>query len=35
MSHTELPLVDAGTDLRSFAKDVRWNQAYYRPARGF
>ena len=35
MSHTELLLVDAGTDLRSFAKEVRWNQAYYRLARGF
>jgi L-arabinose isomerase len=34
MSHTELLLIDAGTDLRSFAKEVRWNQAYYRLARG-
>jgi L-arabinose isomerase len=34
MSHTELLLIDGATTLRSFAKEVRWNQAYYRLARG-
>jgi L-arabinose isomerase len=31
---TELLLIDATTDARLFAKEVRWNQAYYRLARG-
>jgi L-arabinose isomerase len=30
MSHTELLLIDGSTTLRSFTKEVRWNQAYYR-----
>jgi L-arabinose isomerase len=35
MSQTELLLIDADTNMRSFANEVRWNQAYYRLARGF
>ncbi|WP_272896141.1 hypothetical protein [Nonomuraea sp. MG754425] len=27
-------MIDADTTFRSFAKEVRWNQAYYRLARG-
>ena len=31
---TELLVIDAETDRRQFAKELRWNQAYYRLARG-
>ncbi|WP_329171529.1 L-arabinose isomerase [Streptomyces sp. NBC_01477] len=31
---TELLMIDAGTDIRQFTKEIRWNQAYYRLARG-
>ncbi|SDM82303.1 L-arabinose isomerase [Actinacidiphila guanduensis] len=32
MLSTELLVVDEDTDLRQFAKEIRWNQAYYRLA---
>jgi L-arabinose isomerase len=35
MTQTELLLIDAGTTTREFTREVRWNQAYYRLARGF
>ncbi|MGC4854066.1 L-arabinose isomerase [Micromonospora sp. DT4] len=35
MSRTELVVIDADTDPRRFADEIRWNQAYYRLARGF
>ncbi|GIH08454.1 L-arabinose isomerase [Rhizocola hellebori] len=35
MTGTELVVIDADTDQRQFAKEIRWNQAYYRLARGF
>jgi L-arabinose isomerase len=35
MVGTELLFIDSETTLRSFAKELRWNQAYYRLARGF
>jgi L-arabinose isomerase len=35
MTGTELLVIDAGTTVRQFAKEVRWNQAYHRLARGF
>ena len=35
MTGTELALIDAGTTTRRFAQELRWNQAYYRLARGF
>ncbi|MGC3862950.1 L-arabinose isomerase [Micromonospora chersina] len=35
MSRTELVVIDADTDPRRFAEEIRWNQAYYRLARGF
>ncbi|MBL7257568.1 L-arabinose isomerase [Paractinoplanes lichenicola] len=35
MLTTELLVIDAGTRIREFAKEIRWNQAYYRLARGF
>lgn len=35
MLQTELALIDASTDLRSFTRELRWNQAYYRLAQGF
>ncbi len=35
MLSTELLVIDANTTPRQFAKEVRWNQAYYRLARGF
>ncbi|GAA3454253.1 L-arabinose isomerase [Dactylosporangium matsuzakiense] len=35
MVGTELLVIDAGTTPRQFAKEVRWNAAYYRLARGF
>lgn len=35
MSTTELVVIDADTTPRRFADELRWNQAYYRLARGF
>jgi L-arabinose isomerase len=35
MAGVELLVVDADTTIRRFAKELRWNQAYYRLARGF
>ncbi|MFF5228951.1 L-arabinose isomerase [Dactylosporangium sp. NPDC000521] len=35
MTGTELLVIDADTTVRQFAKEVRWNQAYHRLARGF
>ncbi|MFC5923365.1 L-arabinose isomerase [Micromonospora vulcania] len=35
MSRTELVVIDAETEPRRFANEIRWNQAYYRLARGF
>jgi L-arabinose isomerase len=35
MTGTELALIDAGTTVRRFTQELRWNQAYYRLARGF
>ncbi|WP_433065469.1 L-arabinose isomerase [Dactylosporangium sp. CS-033363] len=35
MVGTELLVIDADTTTREFAKEVRWNAAYYRLARGF
>ncbi|GAA1303009.1 L-arabinose isomerase [Planotetraspora silvatica] len=35
MLGVELVLIDADTTSRSLAKELRWNQAYYRLARGF
>ncbi|GAA3630277.1 L-arabinose isomerase [Kineosporia mesophila] len=35
MLETELALIDASTDVRSFGRELRWNQAYYRLAQGF
>ncbi|MEU8183230.1 L-arabinose isomerase [Micromonospora sp. NPDC049044] len=35
MSRTELVVIDADTEPRRFADELRWNQAYYRLARGF
>jgi L-arabinose isomerase len=34
MPGTELLVIDAATTARRFATEVRWNQAYYRLARG-
>ncbi|MFI7440502.1 L-arabinose isomerase [Nonomuraea indica] len=34
MLGVELLLIDAGTTTRQFAKELRWNQAYYRLAQG-
>ncbi|MBM9506315.1 L-arabinose isomerase [Actinacidiphila acididurans] len=34
MLGTELLLIDAGTTLRQFTQEIRWNQAYYRLAGG-
>jgi L-arabinose isomerase len=34
MTGLELLVIDADTDLREFAKEIRWNQAYYRLAAG-
>ncbi|MBP0457541.1 L-arabinose isomerase [Streptomyces montanisoli] len=34
MLRTELLLIDETTQLRQFAKEIRWNQAYYRLAGG-
>ena len=30
MARVELLVIDADTDVRSFAKELRWNQTYYR-----
>ncbi|GAA0942579.1 L-arabinose isomerase [Actinocorallia libanotica] len=35
MLGVELLTIDAGTDLRQFTKEIRWNQAYHRLAQGF
>ncbi|MDO3700198.1 L-arabinose isomerase [Micromonospora sp. C28SCA-DRY-2] len=35
MTRTELVVIDADTDPRRFADEIRWSQAYYRLARGF
>jgi L-arabinose isomerase len=35
MTGTELVVIDADTTRRQFANELRWNQAYYRLARGF
>ncbi|HSU34730.1 MAG TPA: L-arabinose isomerase [Propionibacteriaceae bacterium] len=35
MIGTELMIIDADTTARSFARELRWNQAYYRLAQGF
>ena len=35
MTSTELVVIDADTTRRQFANELRWNQAYYRLARGF
>ncbi|SCG15712.1 L-arabinose isomerase [Micromonospora echinofusca] len=35
MTRTELVVIDGHTDPRRFADEIRWNQAYYRLARGF
>jgi L-arabinose isomerase len=35
MAGTELLLIDAGTNRRQLANEIRWNQAYYRLAQGF
>jgi L-arabinose isomerase len=35
MTATELLVIDDRTDTGSFTKELRWNQAYYRLARGF
>ncbi|MDA0633483.1 L-arabinose isomerase [Nonomuraea sp. MCN248] len=35
MLGVELLVIDAGTTPRQFAKEIRWNQAYYRLAQGF
>ncbi|MFI7587128.1 L-arabinose isomerase [Spongisporangium articulatum] len=34
MLRTELALIDAGTDVRRFTRELRWNQAYHRLAQG-
>jgi L-arabinose isomerase len=34
MLGTELLVIDADTTVRQFAKEIRWNQAYYRLAGG-
>ncbi|MEY9965357.1 L-arabinose isomerase [Streptacidiphilus sp. MAP12-16] len=35
MTGTELLLVDADTTMRQFTRELRWNQAYHRLAKGF
>jgi L-arabinose isomerase len=35
IARTELLVIDESTTLREFAKEVHWNQAYYRLAQGF
>ena len=34
IARTELLVIDKATTLREFAREVRWNQAYYRLAQG-
>ena len=34
LTKTELLVIDEGTDLQSFQKEVRWNQAFHRLAQG-
>jgi len=34
IARTELLVIDEGTTIRDFAREVRWNQAYYRLAQG-
>jgi L-arabinose isomerase len=34
IARTELLVIDEGTTLRDFTREVRWNQAYYRLAQG-
>jgi len=34
MARTELLVIDSATTARSFAREVKWNQAYYRLAQG-
>lgn len=34
MACTELLVIDSATTARSFAREVKWNQAYYRLAQG-
>nr|BEK71141.1 L-arabinose isomerase [Kitasatospora purpeofusca] len=34
MLAVELVVIDGGTDIRRFTKELRWNQAYYRLAQG-
>jgi L-arabinose isomerase len=34
MTGVELLAIDADTDPREFAKEIRWNQAYHRLAAG-
>ncbi|HEY5514776.1 MAG TPA: L-arabinose isomerase [Pengzhenrongella sp.] len=35
IARTELLVIDSGTTSRGFARELRWNQAYYRLAQGF
>ena len=35
MVRAELLVIDARHDARGFAKELRWNQAYYRLAQGW
>ncbi|MEY9878012.1 L-arabinose isomerase [Streptacidiphilus sp. MAP12-33] len=35
MTGTELALIDAGTTVRRFTRELRWSQAYHRLAQGF
>ncbi|MEO8908512.1 MAG: L-arabinose isomerase [Microbacteriaceae bacterium] len=35
IARTELLVIDEGTTLRNFQKELRWNQAYWRLAQGF
>ncbi|MCM2417107.1 L-arabinose isomerase [Streptomyces sp. RKAG293] len=35
MTGAELLVIDAGTTIRQFSQEIRWNQAYHRLARGF
>ena len=35
IARTELLFIDADTAVRDFIHEIRWNQAYYRLARGF
>ncbi|MEY2848409.1 MAG: hypothetical protein RI885_1074, partial [Actinomycetota bacterium] len=34
IARNELVVIDENTDLRAFTRELRWNQAYYRLARG-